>query len=1206
MADGIGFPVGTSVTLPTSLRPWVLAQPAASPRPQWKYLGPKRISFLGGLLVLAASSLGAQSGPSFSFDPDDQAYTASGLDSVNPFTGQLALTVPIGPLYQVGPGLSFQVQLRYSSRIWSPGRWALWSCDPGPCVAEPFMVLLGDPVLGLGWRFSLGQIVESAPGIPAAYIAPDGSAHRFYNKRFFGGTIDGFFYTRDGSYLRAKYLNATSGYQMWSPNGNLTTFGKHVGPPDTVSFDDPPAAYENDYGRGRNGWHATSIANPYADAITITYQVSFPWVPYQITIPSIGGAVPRVITVNMAGSLIGSFSMPTFGGAAATYSLFHAQLGSLTRPISHPSTNPSPYFLTQIALPISGYTYSFTYALAVGSPFARGALASQTTPTGATISYDYGTWTFYHANPLNRPSTCGFPPPSPTGPTLKTGPDGLEPFLPPVGDCGSPDRSAGVVKRTVGYTTLAGPETAVTKYYQWSFPHGELGGGGPAAPAQTQTLALSPPDIAGAQQSTTYLFSASTDKFVSGPFVGSPLRQAVYSGDQSVWSDGPNTSSALRVQRFTYDGDAYDTNPINPSAESFEANRRLLQSVAIFNGVAPSSPPSGKYNTIDYQFDSNAGQYRKETHSGNLGGDARETETVWSPLVDATRWKLDLPQNLYLRAAAGGLNFSTVTDSFDTQGYAISAMITDGSGYGTLVHGTPRDSHGFPSSQSFTHGSSTYSRTLTFAAGSLKTSQWSGITWLSVNNQIDSSTGLVSMATDPAGLSTTFTYDLLSRPLVTTPPGGDAPTTITYDSPTQATAQTFLTPTEYAWSRTITDSLGRPTKIQRKMPGGAIAKKITGYDRQGNMIFESEWISDGVLDGLAPGTSFSSFDDFGRPRQITKPDGKTSSIDYSDTISNPNSVWLRTVTINDISGSPSTTKYISDAFGDLVKVIEPTLEETTYTYNPQDRLTSVTQGGQTRSFAYDAFGFLREERFPEKQNQPVTYSTYDGLGNLVSETQPGALQISRTYDSAGRLTGVLANFVRYLTNCYDGQGACVDGNPNFPGGNYPAGKLTRRIGFNPGSTPVASFTEDFGYSDRAGRLSSQTTAVSTGAIVPQTESWIYDAAGSIAQYSHPRSAGLFSVAITYDHAYPMGVRANGLPVRVPGNRPVPQRRSAGRNSRSIPQRRAPGRNSRESAVMESLFVRIWEPAELDRSLWTSGRGARERIYGGRPQDRPAH
>src|SRR5207344_828522 len=119
--------------------------------------------------------------------------------------------------------------------------------------------------------------------------------------------------------------------------------------------------------------------------------------------------------------------------------------------------------------------------------YARGALKSQTIPTGATITYEYGTWAFYHANPQNRmpPPYCSYPPGSfATGlQVYRTGP-GIEPSLPTIQDCNSPDRVAGVVRRTID----VGP--SATSYYVYAFPYGEQGSD---ASSQSETLVVSPP-----------------------------------------------------------------------------------------------------------------------------------------------------------------------------------------------------------------------------------------------------------------------------------------------------------------------------------------------------------------------------------------------------------------------------------------------------------------------------------------------------------------------------------------------------------------------------------------------------------------------------------------------------------------------------------------------------------------------------------------
>lgn len=1106
----------------------------------------------------------AQSGPAPSFDPDDQPPTSSDVDAIDPYTGQLAFSVPVGQVFDVGPGLRFQVQLHYSSRVWAPGTWTLHGV-----VYEPYMLLQGDPALGPGWRFSMGQIVESSAGVPSAYLAPNGSAHQLFSQRFSNVSSEppGFFYTRDGSYIRVKYVNATAGYQMWTAEGNLTTFGQKV-----TGYDDAPGNYSADFGRGRNGWHATSIANPYGDAITITYQSTqsspstYPWVPAQISIPAIGSSGgPRVITVSMSGPRISSISVPAWGSLSnAVYTLGYTGPMTLPRPTSWPTSSTGQvYQLESVRYPTTGsYTmeHSFTYfGTPPQSPYAAGALATHTIPTGAVISYGYGTWSFYHANVQNMAATCVYPPEAlvPTVPMYRTG-DGIEPNLPALGSCIAIDRNAGVVKRAIDASD------SITRYYQYNFPFGETG---LSATAQTETLIVSPPDSATApkRHSTTYLFTASTSQGTTGPFVGGLTRVAVFSGDVSGGqngyghfpSPGPVCNNALfcttssatkRVTKLVYETDSND-----PDLVGVVDNRRISQRITSYN---PDSVSPGKYRKVDYVWDQNSGRYGTETYSDTIQSSTETVrkviQTVYTPVKTSTEWKMDVPTSVVLKPTATGAAFKTVTNTPDSHGFIRATSTADGSGAsgGTLVHEFTFDTHGLPSTETFTLGASSYTTTLTWASGALKTSQaGGGITWKSVDDEIDPETGLVSKAYDPNRLQsgggqlyTTFTYDVLGRPLVTTPPNGEAITTITYDSPTQVTSVTVLpgaAGTEVSWTRAVTDNRGRLLRTLKKLPGGGIPKKVFSYDDQGNRTFESEWLPESASELTAPGTTWEDFDDFGRPRKVTKADGQASTISYADPANStawPASVWYSKVTIDDVSGASSATEYTADGFGRLLSVKEPVNQyTTTYTYDLQDNVTGVTQGQQTRTFLFDAFGFLRRETTPERSSQVVTY-TYDPLGNVLTRTEPGSVGISWAYDGAGRPTEISSttgDLARYLVNCYDG-GNCPDGAGASTGGSFPLGKLTTRRGFSPNfGSPAPRVQESFDYSEATGRLSARTTTITnlTGVTPPATtERWFYDKAGEIVRYDYPRSSGLFAVTTGYDYGLPTVLAANGIPV----------------------------------------------------------------------------
>src|SRR5258708_26167825 len=126
------------------------------------------------------------------------------------------------------------------------------------------------------------------------------------------------------------------------------------------------------------------------------------------------------------------------------------------------------------------------------------------------------------------------------------------------------------------------------------------------------------------------------------------------------------------------------------------------------------------------------------------------------------------------------------------------------------------------------------------------------------------------------------------------------------------------------------------------------------------------------------------------------------------------------------------TTEVYDRLGRLYQVTEASGPSsspnvtTTYTYNPNDKLTGVsTLSGlitQTRSYAYDARGFLTSETHPEKGaagNGTVVYQTFDSNGNIVDGydarghahrriegSADGPFDVAFSYDAAERLTSV--------------------------------------------------------------------------------------------------------------------------------------------------------------------------------------------------------
>ena len=115
-------------------------------------------------------------------------------------------------------------------------------------------------------------------------------------------------------------------------------------------------------------------------------------------------------------------------------------------------------------------------------------------------------------------------------------------------------------------------------------------------------------------------------------------------------------------------------------------------------------------------------------------------------------------------------------------------------------------------------------------------------------------------------------------------------------------------------------------------------------------------------------------------------------------------------TVTDPAGKTRRSRL--DGLGRLVRVDEPnssgTLgavgspnQATSYSYNALDNLTGVTQGSQTRTFAYDSLSRLTKATNPE--SGAIAYS-YDNNGNLTQRTDARRVVTAYTYDRLDRLT----------------------------------------------------------------------------------------------------------------------------------------------------------------------------------------------------------
>lgn len=1189
------------------------------------------LGFAAGL-VMGACAL-AQQGPDS--DPDaaqgyaNNIFHHSSVDSINTFNGQLTIPIALGPSYPIGPKLKFQTMLVYTSRVFEFGNPDVNHVDPTTLIT-PFV---GNPALGVGWSFNVGAI--KACGIAqnsVCYISPDGAEHLF--DQLLSG---GYFKTGEGSQFVLHLIDLVQGYEMWDGDGNHYKFAWKVGggTSGVGGYDDGHSNYIYDFGRGRDGWYLTRLEDPFLNAMTVSYYGSLGTLPcwtypsgaggYQMLCPALGTSwIPASIqtpsatisiSLDPATNRISSFSFPVLRNGSASSAVW--SLGYQTQVVNRTGgSNPSginAVFLTSIALPSDAgaqYQFAYNYGAGVYHGSYGGVAQSMTLPTGATASYFWGTYSFYHSRRSTLGVNCTPMPPPAGSPTLVSGrlPPGFGPSTPkgPVGtasigsDCGTfnPNRwrndEYGVIRRK---ETGPGIPTAVTDYIQYSFPFGERG----TSPTndygrQTLTVTVFSPGIEGRSHAVATLFlgtATSDGSSVPGDQNGAEIRTAVYDHDPDpgIYASFPQplcggTADSLCV-----------THGVRVTQRTFDYPRRVQKEVVYYQATGIDGSCFGCPNhqteflpqeaNAPGAWESRGRHFATEQHSGILGSDSRTITTTWTPV----NWALPsngiiLPNIFSERTESDSTLLVDRFFYFDpTNGFLKGVENWDSAAQRLLIDCRYKDSAGnvqyqltatvssapgpcFPNFTDwqpvFGQNNDAFAKFNTYQNGRLTTSRWinggNPVGWFAVDRTRDAATGWITSSRDTAGQTTSYLYDGVGRVTSVTPPG-EAAVIVSYPSPTQTIATRnggvgLSTYQEYSY-----DSLGRLVRERRLMPVGRYAKRFTQYDSAGNDFFNSEWVTDATSETVtadlattcsyangalsaarpsaAPGTYRLCYDPFGRPQEVVGANhssrvtvnradtGFSPSIPYSDTLEAATTACVNGVFGAggcQVPGADSTTTRRKDAFGRLTAVTEPGGDVTSYSYDVNDRLRSVSQGGggQTRTFTYGPFGFLRSEVTPEKGT--LTNTALTSRGDVVSQTQPDGVVINRTYDFAGRVTLVTSSeggSRTYVQNTY---------NDATPGTSF--GKLTSRTAWNYAVAGTPSVTDTFTYGGVGGRESQQRTQVAGAYSLDQTQTWFYNALGLLAHYYHPQSptaAARLVISTVYDAGLPITEYVNGIP-----------------------------------------------------------------------------
>ncbi|MGZ8844876.1 MAG: RHS repeat-associated core domain-containing protein [Pyrinomonadaceae bacterium] len=421
---------------------------------------------------------------------------------------------------------------------------------------------------------------------------------------------------------------------------------------------------------------------------------------------------------------------------------------------------------------------------------------------------------------------------------------------------------------------------------------------------------------------------------------------------------------------------------------------------------------------------------------------------------------------------------------------------------------------------------------------------------VSTSATYDFNTGLGLSGTDANGRQSQTSYDSATlRPTTSSLPTG-AHTDFAYDDAAMTVSSTtYLASGEGGGiadqSVKYLNGMGQVRQEKARGVNNTWDLVDTIYNNLGQVYQQSRPYRSGDTQQWTTAT----YDALGRTKTITAPDGSVTQTFYNET-SRPDvasSTAGETTRVQDAWGRERWGR--TDASGRLVEVVEPNPGGngsvatsglvTTYAYNTLGNLITVSQGAQTRSFAYDSLGRLTGQKLAEQSatlNDSGTYVgsgtwsdvfTYDSRSNLTSRTDARGVKTVYSYssDPLNRLQSV----------SWDTSGFGDTDNPIVGAATVSYSYRTKSSSSElkdvtqlSGVTASGVSTESYGY-DTEGRVSSQTVTLSSRSSYPFVTDYIYDSLDRATDVRYPAEYGNGSAprkVVHYD--YDIASRLTGL------------------------------------------------------------------------------
>ncbi len=455
-----------------------------------------------------------------------------------------------------------------------------------------------------------------------------------------------------------------------------------------------------------------------------------------------------------------------------------------------------------------------------------------------------------------------------------------------------------------------------------------------------------------------------------------------------------------RKLSFSYDSSGLISSISDPAA------RTVTFTYDSSGNLASVTDPTGAITTFTY--DANHLMLTKSdpldlTLTNTYDTSGRVIKQV-DPMGRVTTWAYSGDD---LSILGGTTTIDDPSGNVEVQKYLAGNIVSDTQGYGTSLAQTTTASY-----DPFTLEPTS----ITDPAGHTTTSTY------------DRNGNLLSQ-TDPLGRITTYTYNAFNELTSSTDPIGQT-TTYTYDAngnllseagPANTLGQRQVT--SYAYANLT--SPGQVTSVTDPM--GNIT--TMAYDAYGDMTSSTNALGNTTkytynnigerlsVTSAGGGITTYAYDQDGRQIAITNPLGDKSSSTYdadgnliSSTDANGNTTTYTydadNETTSQTSANGSTITYHYDKNGNQTSVTDANGNTTTYTYNAlNQKVSQTTPGGETTTYTYDANGNLISQKSP---NGFTTSNTYNSDAELTStsSSDPLVAPVSYTYDADGRKTSM--------------------------------------------------------------------------------------------------------------------------------------------------------------------------------------------------------